>query len=57
MVIDGEGRFLVFGDKIGIVVAPLRSGPLLALLDVSVSLYMFKANPGIPVQLQDKVLE
>jgi hypothetical protein len=57
MVIDGKGRFLVFGNKIRIVIAPLRSGPLLALLDVSMSLYMFQPNPRSPVQLQDEVLE
>jgi len=51
MVIDGEGRFLVFGDEIHVVVTPLRFGPLLTHLDVSVSLHMFKAYPGIPVQL------
>jgi len=51
MVIEEEGRFLVFGDKIRIVVTPLRSGLLLALLDVSVSLHIFEAYPGIPVQL------
>ncbi len=41
---DREGRFLVLGNEVRIVVAPLRSCPLESFLDVSMSLDVYELN-------------